>query len=415
LSFAADAERAVGIECYATNGPRCHARIRSTPEDFTVEERISFDAISVEMKEGYFPLYRVEKRAIDTMHMAKEIGFVLKSRVSYGGLKDSRAVAVQYVTPTSLKSSRPAEIVRERFNARLVGYLPRPLSRSSVLGNAFHIVLRDCCTEIENRIDGAFEAAGKKRIPNYFGLQRFGAIRPGTHNVGRAMVKRDFEGAVRLLLGPGKSLDLQASKTEGTKPATESFRRGQDVERKVAKEIGAHPGEWIRALRAVPVRLRRLYVQAYQSFIFNKTLSGALTEGEDISRCQKGDNWAEVSRDGLIASYPRSVNDIPSNSAVPLVQVVGYAYRNYSSRFDKHVEQALQSEGVKPSQFYLQEMQEVSSEGGFRRTHLVAIETSRNVEGKSATVNFTLARGQYATILLREIMKPEDPAGSGLV
>lgn len=376
-------------------------------EDFRVEEQISFGtgAVTGQKGDGLFPLYRVEKRSIDTMHMAREIEGELKSRVSYGGLKDSRAVAVQYVTPTSLRSARPENIVRERFSASLVGYLPRPLTRGNVIGNRFRVVLRDCCSGVEDNIAETFEAAKGGRVPNYFGLQRFGIGGPGTHKIGKALVKREFEKAVALMTSE-VSPDEAARGHHGSQG---------DVEMMVAREIRKHPGEWVRALRAVPVRLRRLYIQAYQAFVFNKTLSRALGGGSDISRYQRGDNWAEVSSDGLRTSYVRGVNDTPGKSITPLVQMVGYAFRDYRSRFDAFAMETLRAEEVEPNQFYVKEMQEVSAEGGFRRPGLAIASSDWETDGGDATLGFTLGRGQYATILLREVTKPLDPIGSGLI
>jgi tRNA pseudouridine13 synthase len=164
----------------------------------------------------------------------------------------------------------------------------------------------------------------------------------------------------------------------------------------------------------VPLKLRRLYVQAYQSWIFNKTLSGSMRRGEDISKVQRGDNWATVSEGGLMASSVHGVKETPSEGSVPMVQLVGYAYRDYGSRFDSIIREILRGEGVSPGLFYVKEMQEVSSEGGFRRPHLAIRDASWAVSGRTATLWFTLAKGQYATVLLREVIKPRDPAGSGL-
>jgi tRNA pseudouridine13 synthase len=401
LTEVAAVDVAVGMERYATEGPECSGRARSYADDFQVEEVLSALSFVKEPVQGYLPLYRVEKRGIDTMHMAKEISAELKSRVSYGGLKDSRARAVQYVTPTSTRSARPERIEKEKFSANLLGYIPSPLTRGSLNGNRFSIVLRDCCDQIGGRLEDAFAAARDKKIPNYFGLQRFGTAGTGTHLVGRALVKRDFEGAVRLLVG-------EEGKGEG-------LGRGQDVERSVAMELRGRPGEWVGALRKVPIRLRRLYVQAYQSYIFNRTMSLALAAGEDITAYKKGDNWAEVSGDGLSTSYPKSAKASPEGKAVPVVQLAGYAYRDYGSRFDAYTGAAMKSEGVSPVDFYVEEMQEVSAEGGFRRPHLAVSDGTWKVEGSVATLRFALARGQYATVLLREVLKPGDPAGSGLV
>jgi tRNA pseudouridine13 synthase len=54
-------------------------------------------------------------------------------------------------------------------------------------------------------------------------------------------------------------------------------------------------------------------------------------------------------------------------------------------------------------------MQEVSDEGGFRQA-VIKCEDFSVVE---PMVSFTLSRGSYATVLLREIIKPQDPIKAG--
>ena len=392
---AADVERAVGIEWYATDGSPCLGVAKSVPQDFIVEELLQEGEVSKEELPNYLPLYRVEKRSIDTLHMAKDLADILKSRVSYGGMKDKRAVAVQFVTPSSRRSSRPSQVTRENYTADLVGYVPRPMTRAAVAGNRFSIVLRECSPEIGERVVDAMALAKDRRVPNYYGLQRFGTSSVGTHLVGGALVRGRFDEAVGLL-------------TKGP------FSGGRDVENEVAKQLKSRPGDWIGAMRAVPVRLRRLYVQAYQSYLFNRTISEALSAGEDISKMKQGDNWAETAEGGIATSAPRGVKDTPTARAVPMVQLVGYAFRDYGSRFDFLVKKVLEAEEIKPAQFFVKEMQEVSSEGGFRRPHLAVRDASWKVGEGTASLNFTLAKGQYATTLLREITKSRDPAASGL-
>ena len=415
------AERDVGIGWYATDAPPCAALARESAEDFIVEEKISVPDLSQEPRTGYLPLYRVHKRSIDTMHMARELSEELRSRVSYAGLKDKRAVAVQYVTPTSRRSARPSEVVRERFTASLVGYVPRPISRSSIVGNGFTVVLRRCCPEMEERVSAALDAAAEAKVPNIFGLQRFGAGGAGTHGVGREMVKGDFEKAARLVLA-----GINRSEGERGGELAEALEAGdyaklarmlppaKDAETAVARGLADHPGDWVRALRSVPIALRRLYVQAYQSFIFNATLSMAVGRGEDISKMVAGDNWAEPSPDGLAVSPVRGVRDAPAGRAVPMVQMVGYAFKDYGSRFDLCARNVLGEEGIRPRQFYVPEMQEVSQEGGFRRSHLSVRDYGFHIDGETATLKFTLPRGEYATVLLREMVKADDPRASGL-
>ena len=416
-----EAERAIGIETYASTGAPCRASAKSSEEDFRVEELISKLEITCEDRPNYYPLYRVEKRSIDTLHMERSLGEALRSRLSYGGLKDKRAVAVQYVTPTSTKSLRPARVVRERFTAQLMGFIPRPLSRGMIRGNRFTIVLRGCCNDMSARIEEAFALARSKRLPSFFGFQRFGAREAGTHLIGRALVRQEFKEAVSLILLKPRTVDDEATRTARGTMADGMYAEGaktlpthQDVERMVARHLSSEPEDWIRALRAVPVKLRRLYVQAYQSFLFNRTLSLALAKGLDISRCESGDNWSEVSEDGLATSRVHGVREHVSPLAVPMVQLAGFAYRNYGSRFDLCLEEVMAQERVSAKEFYVKQMQEVSAEGGFRRPHLAVGDASYACAGDKADLSFTLARGQYATVLLREVMKPADSVAAGL-
>lgn len=412
---AAEAERTAGIEWYSTDGEPCGAQAKEAPEDFVVEEKLSVPEMVAGPLPQYLPLYRIEKHSIDTMHMAQELSDALKSRVSYAGLKDKRALAVQYATPVSRRAEHPERIATPRFTATIVGYVPSPLSRASLVGNAFSVLLRRCCPAVGERISEAMKAAEEGRIPNYYGLQRFGTSGAGTHRVGRAMVRGRFRESVGLLLGVDLDSEMkEAFEAERYSDLAGLLPMGKDVEIRVARELGRHPGAWVKAMRAVPVSLRRFYVQAYQSYIFNRTLSIAAEKGEDLSRFAAGDNWAQASADGLRISAPRGVKDPPGGDAVPLAQVAGYAFRNYGSRFDACLAKALEEEGVEAGEFFLEEMQEASQEGGFRRPALVVREGSWKVQDGEARLRFVLPKGQYATVLLREVVKPEDPAGSGL-
>jgi len=92
---------------------------------------------------------------------------------------------------------------------------------------------------------------------------------------------------------------------------------------------------------------------------------------------------------------------------------VGYAFRDYGSRFDRLIVPILKEEGIAPSQFYLKEAEEVSNEGGFRQAPLLATGMKREQVEGGVTLSFNLGRGEYATTLLREVLKPEDPLISG--
>jgi tRNA pseudouridine13 synthase len=377
-------------------------------EDFRVEEIAVLEGLRDEPRPGYFPLYRVEKQSIDTLHLERELRTALRSRVSYAGLKDKKAVTVQYVSPTRSRSERPKSIVREKFSARLVGYLPRPVSTSSIRGNRFRILLRDCCPGMRKNVEEVFELGMRRKLPNFFGQQRFGGEGGRTHKVGKAILKREFHEAVRIMLTEPRPLDDEETKAAREAMAKGDFRTGarllppqQDTEVMVARRLSNDPERCVDALRSAPVRLRRLFVQAFQSYVFNRAISAALERGVGISEYESGDNWIDERAEWEV----RGVRELPPGEARPMVQLAGFAYRDYGSRFDSLTSEVMEEEGVSPRDFYVQEMQEASAEGGFRIPHLVTSDTSFEIRRGETLLKFGLARGQYATVLLREITK----------
>jgi tRNA pseudouridine13 synthase len=241
------------------------------------------------------------------------------------------------------------------------------------------------------------------------------------HRVGKAILKRDFKGAVDLFLSEprqgedGASAEARRLALVGRYgEAAAQFSPRQDLERRIARHIAEKPGDYIGGLRKVPMTPRRLFVQAYQSYIFHRTMSAAIGAGLDISHATPGDNWAEVTADGLGTGKIHGVREpFVGEGTVALVQLVGYAFRNYASRFDGLILSILKEEGVEPSQFYIKEAEELSNEGSFRSAPLLAKEASYSVQEGKPTLSFTLGRGEYATTLLREVLKPDDPLAAG--
>jgi tRNA pseudouridine13 synthase len=70
----------------------------------------------------------------------------------------------------------------------------------------------------------------------------------------------------------------------------------------------------------------------------------------------------------------------------------------------------LKEENISPKDFYVKEMQELSVEGGFRQLPILVNDFSYSDD---LLVKFKIPVGSYATILLRELMKPNDPIKSG--
>jgi len=156
----------------------------------------------------------------------------------------------------------------------------------------------------------------------------------------------------------------------------------------------------LKAIKALPLSIRRFFVQAYQSFLFNKTVSSAFENGEDLFNPQEGDVCFDKS--GILGKY---IKGLEQKLSIPLV---GYSYYK-KTRFDYYTSKILEHEEINPKDFYLKEIQELSNEGGYRNSSIICSDHSVN----DNIISLSLSRGSFATIVLREIIKPEDPIRSG--
>lgn len=158
----------------AAGAPIGSAVIRSTPEDFQVDERLGFEPSG----SGEHLLLRVRKRGQNTAWVARELARLADVRqhdVGYAGLKDRNAVTTQWF---SLPARRrmPADFVGsggEGFEVLEAYAHRRKLPRGALAGNDFRIMLRGVTGE-PAAIEARLERLRSHGVPNYFGPQRFG-------------------------------------------------------------------------------------------------------------------------------------------------------------------------------------------------------------------------------------------------
>ena len=394
-----DLDSQIGISVYSTDFKGIDGTIRVTPEDFQVSEVISEKSQnSISDNIGY-AVYKLKKKKIDTNHALSDIfrkkGIHLKSL----GLKDASAITEQFVFSGN-KGKAIENFSSEKYSLEQIGFTKKPLSKKDMIGNHFKIKISGCS-------DGLNSFSDSDKILNFYGYQRFGSKRPVTHLIGKAILGRDFAKAVDLILSFTSKYDStenteireKLTDKENYKKFYDSVPPQMDIERIVLKEMIEHDDP-LKAIRAIPVSLRRFYVQAYQSFIFNKSLSIAFSDGEDLFEAKSGDVCFDFK--GIIGKY---VKGLDQNLALPFV---GYSYYK-KTRFDYQISKVLEHEEITPKDFFIKEMQEVSSEGGFRQAAIHCSDYSAHEN----IVEFSLSRGSFATIILREIMKPQDPMVAG--
>ena len=389
----------IGITVYSTDFNGIGGKIRVEPEDFQVTELISQKAQNaINDQEGY-AVYKLKKKKIDTAHALSDVFRKKGIRLKALGLKDASAITEQFVCSGN-KGRSIENFSTGRYSLEKIGFVKKPLSKKDMVSNHFKIKISGCTNNLSS-----FSEYDK--ILNFYGYQRFGSKRPVTHLIGKAILQRDFKKAVELILSFTSTYDSKEnteireklSDIENYKKYFDQVPPQMDIERIVLKEMIEH-GDALRAIRSVPISLRRFYIQAYQSFLFNQSLSSAISDGENLFEAQQNDVCFDFH--GIIGKY---VKGLDQRLALPFV---GYSYYK-KTRFDYQISKILEQEEVTPKDFFIKEMQEVSSEGGFRQA---AIHCS-DYSSYETTVEFSLSRGSFATILLREIMKPTDPMIAG--
>ena len=169
---------------HAHGAPVLEARIRTTAEDFRVEELPAFDASGV----GEHLLLTVEKRGMNTAFAAKRIAQwagVPESAIGIAGMKDRHAVTVQRFSVWLPKRVAPDIDALQSDDLRVLEHVwhARKLPRGALAGNRFGLVLRNVVGE-RAAIDARLLAIATRGVPNYFGEQRFGR---GGGNVAKAL------------------------------------------------------------------------------------------------------------------------------------------------------------------------------------------------------------------------------------
>ena len=389
----------IGILFYATKSAGCGGIIRKENKDFFVSEIISKKIHFNASSDSGYTVYKLKKNGIDTTHALSDIFQRYGIRLKSLGLKDASAVTEQFVFTTT-KRKQCFEINESKYSLKKIGIVDKQLSKKEMTGNHFKIKIYGASNELYK-----FEEYDK--ILNFYGYQRFGSKRPVTHLIGRSLIKKNFANAIELLLSFTSKYDkpentalreMMADKSNYN-DALKIIPGSMDLEKIALKEMIEH-GNPIAAIRNLPLSIRRFFVQSYQSYIFNRTLSMAFENGEELFTPQTGDVCYDKH-----SNLGKFENDPLQRLSIPFV---GYSYYK-KTRFNYYIEKILKDEGIIPKDFFSKEMQEISNEGGFRNTSIKC----SDYMAQDNTVSFSVSRGSFATIVLREIMKPENPLFSG--
>ena len=447
-------EKEVGIKTYGTQSAGIGGKIRQLLDDFVVEELLvdgSLAEVSAPVEswepagEGRYLICVLVKRRWDTFLAVRTVAERLRisqKRIRFAGIKDTKALTAQHI---SLQNVSPNKVLDVQIKDITV--YPQRFSRERmysqlIRGNRFHITIRGIdhpASVIEERAKSVQEEIERLGgVPNFFGHQRFGTIRPNTHQIGKYLTRGDAEKAALVFLAEpsihenpeAREARQQLQDTMNFEEALERFPRFLRYERFMLRHLTKCPNDFVGAFRELPRRLRKLFVQAYQSYLFNRFLSERIRKGIPLNEPQIGDYTIKLDENGIpteeydqatetnLQTIEQLVKEGKMCVAAPLVG----PEQPPSKGIQGEIEQAiLESENVTPEQFKIPFMPEATAEGRVRAIlnpvlNLLQEEISKDKEntGKQMMkLGFTLNRGSYATVILREFMKPQDLITAG--
>jgi tRNA pseudouridine13 synthase len=320
--------------------PGSGGRIRDAPEDFRVEELPLYQPEG----SGSHAYAFIEKRGLTTRELVLALikQGLKEGEIGVAGLKDKHAVTKQWLSVPN-RHAAALEALRDLEGVTLLetSRHRNKLGIGHLRGNRFSVRVRGGDPAQAAAVLALLEAQG---VPNYFGPQRFGRF--GTNAVD----------GLRLV-------------------------RGEHVP-------GGH-------------RLKRFFLSALQSLLFNHLLATRLERGL-YAQVVSGD-WAKKRDTGGVfvvedaeVETPRALRGEIS-ATLPLY---GKKVRLSGGEAGTLEQATLEHFGLRWSDF--------SARKGARRPSRIFLEDAAlTPEGDGYTLAFTLPKGAFATSILREVMKVE--------
>lgn len=372
------------------------------PEDFLVQEVVE-PPIG---QEGPYSYYLLRKRGRGTLDVVQELveRFKLpRTHFGFAGLKDRRAITVQYI---SVLNGPERDVKGEGFELTFVGKASVPLRIGEAKGNLFTVRLRGVDPEAVQKYLKKDEAMG---FPNYFGEQRFAGERFAERPIATYLIKGDYEGALKEYLCHHPEADVRARLRRLWEDPSRFLREAAPLLSKIdliALKVYLKKKDPHRALRALPKQLKLLFMFSYQAFLWNEVLARVIRKRArslmDVPfvRGQKLCFYLEAN-ESIKALFDLELPYISAEALkLPLPEDV-------KGELEQVLEDETKALGLKDPQELLNvEALSLKVFSAGKRKAIVFPEKVRFLDKTHNTIRiqFFLPRGSYATVLLRKIV-----------
>jgi len=328
--------------------------LKQLPEDFLVREISSLKT----KNQGpciYFLLKKTNRNTLDVVkEIAKQLNLPEK-QVGFAGSKDKQAITEQVCSAKGISKEKLSKLRIDNVELTFLGYNDQPVCLGDLTGNQFEITIRNLDKVKIKKITF---------VENYFDEQRFSK---NNVEIGRYLVKKKFKEAVKLI-------DNQ----------------------KVQQQLQKNPTDSIGALKQLPLRLLKMYVNAYQSYLWNETLAEYLKD-------KKNTHKTKYSQGHFIFTQNKKDFNIP---------LIGFDELKTNPEIKIIITNIMQKESLTHHDFIIKQIPELSLEGEERKAfveiadlEINPIEPDElNKNKHKILVKFTLPKSSYATMVIRKLL-----------
>jgi len=384
-------------------------KLKQQPGDFIVEE---LSSVPVTSEKDEHTVFLLEKQEIDTFDAIRRIAqrlHISLFEIGYAGLKDKHALARQFISiPThyNVQGLKIDSIVLTK-----AGYTRKKIKIGDLAGNRFTILVRDIQEKELSAITkraGTIPASG---VPNYFDSQRFGSVIDTTF-IGKNVVLRKYEHAVKQYLTSYQKSEPKKIKDEKRRILAQwhdlaKVRVFTKPFAAVVKEY-LRTNDWRAAYRKIPAHLREMYVNAYQSYLWNECVKEILRDSVEKTKVYS----IEYAIGALLFYTTLSEQE---KKKIPLTFLTISSTAMFTDDELQVVSTVLAKENLKLSDFSLEE-----ETGNFFKTRTRQVllfpddfaiskpeRDELNSKGNSMRykirVSFSLSKGSYATLITKRL------------
>lgn len=316
--------------------------IKEKPEDFIVKEITSLNIKS----NGDYSIFSLKKRDYTTIKaletIADRLNIKLK-RIGFAGTKDKKAITEQYISIFNINKDKVLNLKIKDLELTFIGNLDKPISLGDLKGNEFEILIKNANNDNIKNIKKKMKNINK--MPNFFGEQRFSK---NNKEIGKNIVKNNFKKAVEVII-----------------------KDDEEHKKKIKSFLEINKNNYVGALRLIPIKIVKLYIHSYQSYLWNLT----------------------------VKEYLKNNNN--KKEKFPLI---GFGIEINDKRIKKIVDNILKKEKINPREFIIRKIPELSSEGVERDLFIKIKDFKRNIKKDIIKLSFFLEKGSYATTVIEYLL-----------